>query len=182
MPGVGKSFVADRFAHDHAGRFPGGHIRLVLDPKNPGAPETLLNELADRLKIPGGSDLVDRVRERLRRPRTLLHLENVDSPKAEITAGRLLQGLHGGAVIVTGRLHDLGLAFGWRQVRIGTFDEETALSQLRGELGWSPAESEDTDHRELVRSLGYLPLAVHLAAGHLRSGRSVTGFLRKLRQ
>jgi serine/threonine protein kinase/tetratricopeptide (TPR) repeat protein len=182
MPGVGKSFVADRFAHDHAGRFPGGYIRLVLDPKNPGSPETLLNEMADRLKVPGGPDLVDRVRKRLCWPRTLLHLENVDSPNAEITAGLLLQRLHGGAAIVTGRLHDLGLAFGWRQIRIGTFDEETALSQLWSELGWGPAEPEDANYRELVRSLGSLPLAVHLAAGHLRSGRSVTGFLRMLRQ
>jgi tetratricopeptide (TPR) repeat protein/predicted Ser/Thr protein kinase len=182
MPGVGKSFVADRFAHDHADRFPGGYIRLVLDPKDPGTPETLLNELADRLKVPGGADLADRVGERLRRPRTMLHLENVDSPSAEIAAGRLLQAVHGAFAIVTGRLHDLGLAFGWRQVRLGTFDEETALSQLRGELGWTPADSEEADHRELVRSLGYLPLAVHLAAGHLRSGRSATGFLRMLRQ
>lgn len=182
MPGVGKSFVADRFAHEHAGRFPGGHLRLVLDPKDPGTPETLLNELADRLKLPGGSDLADRVGERLRRPRTLLHLENVDSPNAEVTAGRLLQNLPGATAIVTGRLHDLGLAFGWRQVRLGTFDEETAMSLLRGELGWAPAETESSDHRELVRSLGYLPLAVHLAAGHLRSGRSATGFLRMLRQ
>lgn len=180
MPGVGKSFVADRFAHDHADRFPGGYIRLVLDPKNPGTPETLLNELADRLKIPG-SDLVDHVRERLLRPRTLLHIENVDSPNAEVTAGRLLQGLHGVCAIATGRLHDLGLALGWRQVRIGVFDEETALGQLQGELGWTPAESEEANYRELVRDLGYLPLAVHLAAGHLRSGRSVTGFLRMLR-
>lgn len=181
MPGVGKSFIADRFAHDHAGQFPGGYIRLVLDPKNPGTPETLLNELAGRLKIPG-SDLVDRVRERLRWPRTLLHVENVDSPNAEVTAGSLLQGLQGGSAIVTGRLHDLGLALGWRQVRIGVFDEETALSQLQGELGWAPAESEESNYRELVRSLGHLPLALHLAAGHLRSGRSVTGFLRMLRQ
>jgi len=181
MPGIGKSFVADRFAHDHSGRFPGGYIRVVLDPKNPGTPETLLNELADRLKIPG-SDLVDAVREKLCRPRALLHIENVDSPNAEVTAGRLLQSLQGVTSIATGRLHDLGLAFGWRQVRMGTFDEETALSQLRGELGWIPAEAEEADYRELVRSLGYLPLAVHLAAGHLRSGRSVTGFLRMLRQ
>lgn len=182
MPGVGKSFLADRFAHDHAGEFPGGYLRFVIDPKTPGTPEMVLNELADRLKIPGGSDLTDRVRQRLCWLRTLLHLENVDSPNAEVTAGRLLQELPGATVVVTGRLHDLGLAFGWHQIRIGVWDEETALAQLRGELGWTPAESENTGYRELVRSLGYLPLAVHLAAGHLRSGRSVTGFLRMLRQ
>ncbi|HKV10991.1 MAG TPA: protein kinase [Thermoanaerobaculia bacterium] len=182
MPGVGKSFLTDRFAHEYADRFPGGYLRFVIDPKKPETPETVLNELADRLKIPGGSDLMERVRQRLCWPRTLLHLENVDSPNAEVTVGRLLQELPGAAVIVTGRLHDLGLAFGWHPIRIGVWDEETALAQLRGELGWAPAESENAGYRELVRSLGYLPLAVHLAAGHLRSGRSVTGFLRMLRQ
>lgn len=185
MAGVGKSYLADRFALDRtggpAGRFPGGCIRLVLDPKVPAAPSALLVELADRLAAVGDG-LAERVRDRLRRPRTLLLIENVDSPAAELAAGRLLRELPGCAALVTGRLHGLGLALGWHQVRMSPFDEETALSQLWGELGWKPSPEEEVSHRELVRSLGFLPLAVHLAAGHLRSGRSATGFLRMLRQ
>ncbi len=34
----------------------------------------------------------------------------------------------------------------------------------------------------LVRALGSLPLALHLAAGYLRSGHSVDSFLAKLRE
>jgi len=54
---------------------------------------------------------------------------------AEVAAGRLLRELQGATALVTGRLHDLGLAFGWRQIRVTTLDEETALRQLWNELG-----------------------------------------------
>ena len=181
MPGVGKSFLADRFALDYAESFSGGYLRIVLDPKSPAPSETLLEELADRFQVQGGTESVQWVRERLRCPRTLLHIENVDSPLAEISAGRLLQRFPGVTAIVTGRLQDLGLALGWHQIRLAPFDEGTALQQLWGELGWEPAIAEKDDHHELVRNLGYLPLALHLAAGHLRSGRSAPGFLRALR-
>jgi hypothetical protein len=182
MPGVGKSFLADRFALRHAHRFPGGYLRLVLDPKFPTDPKLLLEELADRLGIVGGAGWEERTRERLCASQTLLHVENIDSLSAEVAAGRLLRELLGTTALVTGRLHDLGLAFGWRQIRVTTLDEETALRQLWNELGWQPAAEDDETYRELVRNLGYLPLALHLAAGHLRSGRSVTGFLRLLRK
>lgn len=181
MPGVGKSFLADRFALDHADAFPGGYLRIVLDPKSPAPCETLLEELADRLQIQGGAGRVQWIRERLHQPRSLLHIENVDSPAAEVAAGHLLQQLQGATAIVTGRLQDLGLALGWHQIRLAPFDEGTALQQLWGELGWQPSVAEKDGHHELVRTLGYLPLALHLAAGHLRSGRSAPGFLRALR-
>jgi len=166
---------------DHADAFPGGYLRIVLDPKSAAPCETLLEELADRLQIQGGAESVQWMRERLRQPRTLLHIENVDSPLAEIAAGLLLQQLPGATAIVTGRVQDLGLALGWHQIRLAPFDEGTALQQLWGELGWEPAVAEKADHHELVRHLGCLPLALHLAAGHLRSGRSAAGFLRALR-
>jgi serine/threonine protein kinase/tetratricopeptide (TPR) repeat protein len=182
MPGVGKSFLADRFALLYSTCFPGGYLRLILDPKSPAHLRTLLRELADRLGVPGGARLAERIGESLCLPRVLLHVENVDSLAAEVTAGHLLRDLHGVTALVTGRLHDLGLAFGWRRLRVTTLDEETALRQLWSELGWQPATAEEGIYRELVRDLGHLPLALHLASGHLRSGRSVTGFLRLLRK
>jgi serine/threonine protein kinase len=175
MPGVGKSFLADRFAVESSGSFGGGYLRIVLDPKSPASPEALLGELADRLDIAGGDEIANRVRERLCYPRTLLHIENVDSPAAEVAAGRLLLQLPGTTVIVTGRLQDLGRALGWHPIPLAPFDEGTALRQLWGELGWQPAMPEESAHRELVQILGYLPLALHLAAGHLRSTAPARG-------
>lgn len=182
MPGVGKSYLADRFASEFSAAFQGGIFRLVFDPKKPARAEDLLRDLADRLDIPGGGpDLAEAVRERLLRPRTLLHVENVDSPAFELEATRFLRQLSGCATLVTGRVWDLGRGAGWRQVRIEPFDEDLALQQLWKEIGRAPSRDEEREYRELLRALGGLPLAVHLAAGYLRAGRTAKGFLQHLR-
>jgi tetratricopeptide (TPR) repeat protein len=66
----------------------------------------------------------------------------------------------------------------WQALPIRPFDETAALEQLRQEL-----ETKTTaEHARLARALGYLPLALHLAAGHLRAGRRVDGFLKLLKR
>ncbi len=183
MAGVGKSYLADRFALLHRERFPGGVWRLVLEGGgDPPAPAKLLSELADRLKVAtGGDGVAGRVRERLLQPRSLLHVENVDrEPLAEVAAG-LVALLPGCAVLVTGRYQGLGATAGWEQVALRPFDEATALAQLGKELGPETIRHTDEEKRQLVRAVGHLPLAVHLAAGHLREGFSVSVFLARLR-
>ncbi len=182
MPGVGKSYLADRFAHENAGRFPGGYVRLVVDPQAPAAVQSLRQELADRLELRAGeAELEATLRERLLQPRTLVHVENVDSPAAEREVIRLLRGLRGCALVITGRLQDLGWEEGWRPLRIAPFPEETALEQLWTELEREPATpQEGQEHRNLVAALGALPLAIHLAAGYLRHGGTAAGLLGKL--
>ncbi|HWM93107.1 MAG TPA: metallophosphoesterase [Thermoanaerobaculia bacterium] len=183
MPGVGKSYLADRFATENEAAFPGGYVRLVLDPQKPAETDALRQELTDKLKLRGtGPEVVPLLRERLRHPRTLLHVENVDSPAAERGVVRLLRDLQGCAVIVTGRVHDLGWDEGWNKIPLEPFREALALDQLWTELKRRPATSrEDREHRDLVVALGYLPLAIHLAAGYLRNEGSAPGFLRKLK-
>jgi tetratricopeptide (TPR) repeat protein/predicted phosphodiesterase len=183
MPGVGKTYLADRFAHEHRNHFPGGMVRLVLDPQSPATVATLLDELRDQLGLPAmGSGIAPVVRERLLQTRTLLHIENVDSEAAAGVAVELTGQLTGCPVLVTGRVRDLGLTAGWRQVVVEPFDEATALEQLRCELGQEPEIIDEQEQRTLVRALGSLPLAIHLAAGHLRGGRSVAGFLQRLHE
>jgi hypothetical protein len=41
MPGVGKSYLADRFAYVHGDRFPGGYVKLSLNPGFSGTTEVL---------------------------------------------------------------------------------------------------------------------------------------------
>ena len=53
------------------------------------------------------------------------------------------------------------------------------MQQLRAELGVDP--SGQPNWPALAAALGYLPLALHLAAGHLRAGRTADGFLQRLR-
>ena len=179
MPGVGKSYLADRFYHLHTSHFPGGYQRLVLDPAGPDPTEdSLLGELADRLKLQPPDPV--QVRGRLLHPRTLLHIENVDSkPLAQATVG-LVAKLLSCPIVVTGRYQGLGISAGWGRVEVRPLSDDDALDQLRQEIGGEAREGEDA-YRRLVRELGFLPLAIHLAAGHLWAGRTVDGFLGRLR-
>lgn len=137
----------------------------------------LLDKLADRLKLQPDPILI---RERLLHPRTLLHVENVDSkPLAQVTAG-LAAKLLSCSIVVTGRYQGLGIDAGWGRVEVRPLSEDDALDQLKQELGDEVREKEDA-YRRLVRDLGFLPLAIHLATGHLRAGRTVDGFLERLR-
>ena len=178
MPGVGKSYLVDRFYHEHASDFPGGYFRLTLNPHERLTTDVLLARLLDQLELTRSSNPAAQISDRLRTPRALLHIENVDSQTVAETTAQLVAGLPGCSIAVSGRFQRLGVTAGWRQLRIAPFDAHTALQQLAQELGTTTVP----EHVRLVRTLGYLPLAVHLAAGHLRAGRSVAGFLTLLRQ
>jgi len=177
MAGVGKSYLVDRFYALHKAAFPGGYLRLALDPRQPWEAEELLRRLRDLLQLPADADLS----ARLQQPLTLVHIENADSWEAARAVAQAIQCLAACPVAVSGRFQHLGESAGWSRIPLQPFEENAALDQLGQELELgAPAAAKD--YGELVRVLGYLPLAIHLAAGHLRAGRSVAGFLSLLRQ
>lgn len=183
MAGVGKSYLVGHFAREHAERFPGGFHRLVLQPGLPQGPEALLREMADRLGLsvgPGG--LRTAVRERLRMSSTLLVIDNVDGPVEALAAAEVVRQLAGCAVVVSGRLQGLGETAGWTVLPLRPLEAALALGQLSKEYR-APRDSAETEvFAHLVRELGHLPLAIHLAAGYLRRGHTVDGFLTQLRR
>ncbi|AKJ04477.1 tetratricopeptide repeat protein [Archangium gephyra] len=182
MPGVGKSYLVDRFATLHGDRFPGGYVRLVLEAGAHQGADALLQALADRLDLGAGTGgLLSAIRDRLLKPPTLLCIDNVDEPRSAASVVELLRGLRGCAVIVAGRLQGMGVAAGWAMVRLRPFDEASALEQLATEY-LPQDEAEAAGFPRLVRELGFLPLAIHLAAGYLRKGHTVNGFLDHLRR
>jgi tetratricopeptide (TPR) repeat protein len=146
--------------------------------------EVLRRELADKLRVRGaGPELGASLSARLGRLRTLLHIENVDSPIAQRGVARFLRELPHCTAIVTGRVHNLGWDEGWDRIPIQPFEEALALNQLWAELENEPvAPNEEQEHRDLVVALGYLPLAIRLAAGYLLNGGSAPELLRKLRE
>ena len=191
MPGVGKSYLADRFAAEQGPRFPGGTFRLSLDPDDLAAADvaaaarpadltaarsvppltaTLLGRLADVLRVPLHTpDAAERFGDRLRD--ALLHVENVDTQAAAEAVVALAAVLRGCPLIVTGRYQGLGHTDAdWKCIQVAPFDEPTALAQLSAELGPARVAAECVAFRRLSALLGYLPLALHLAAGHLRDG------------
>ncbi len=184
MPGVGKSYLAERFIYLYQDRFPGGVLHLVLDAESvPETAESLLGELADRLRLsPRPEGLAERVRNRLLFPRSLLHVENVDAEPLARAVARLIGLLGSCPVLLSGRYQALGETVGWVQVPVRPFDETMALSQLAEEFGDGARREEKPVYQQLVRAVGFLPLAVHLAAGYIKAGHSVEGFLTQLRQ
>lgn len=178
IPGVGKSFLVDRFFDLHQARFPGGYLRLVLDLfESPSARDLALG-LLDRLELTvGGADPLALLRERLRSPATLVNIDNVDTREQAGPVLELVESLGNCAVVVSGRLAKLGARAGWEQLPLAAFDADTAVQQLSEEVGMAAGG----ELERLVRALGCLPLTVHLAAGHLRAGRNPLAFLEFLR-
>ena len=182
MPGVGKSHLVEHFAGQHAAAFPGGYLRLVLEPDDTRTAEALRDTLRDALALTAPApDPRQPLAERLRAPRTLVHVENADSPALAATVARLAQHLPGCPLVITGRHRDLGRAAGWARIEVAPFAERAALEQLDAELRPASDPAERDARRTLVHALGGLPLALHLAAGYLAAGHSVERFLEKLR-
>ena len=186
LPGVGKSYLADRFFYENQALFPGGYARIVIDPRSLVPVEILIEDLAKTLELPPSPGLLRRVRRRLLVPRTLLHIENADSEEAEARAASFLRQLSGPiTAVVTGRRADLGEHWGWHRIVLRPFDDDlgqTSRNLLRKELASRWQEDRRDEYDRLAAALGHLPLALHLAAGYLRRGLAVDQFLRRLSQ
>lgn len=181
--GVGKSTLARQFFYQHSDRFPGGLLQLTLSigDTGPADPQALCQRLADQIGLqPAGLPLDEALRIRLRKPRSLLLLEGVDSEAAARVVvdfvGRFLEC----PVVITARLTSLGRSQGWLQIPMGPLAEEDALALLSAGLPGNAFLEEEK--RELVSVLGYSPLAIRLAAGQLRHGQTPSGFLHLLKQ
>ncbi len=182
MAGVGKSWLADHFFATHRQHFPGGYQRLVLNAENPSSADLLLADLTERLQIAVPKQALPRhLQARLQQPRTLVHLENVDSDAAATVAAQFCQVLPGCAVVLSGRLDNFGASQHWQQVSLKPFLRADARAQLLAELAWiNDTVIAEDDANKLVQVLGGLPLAIHLAAGYLAAGYSVDEFLHEL--
>lgn len=180
LGGMGKSTLAEQFFRQHSDQFPGGLLRLTLpgDGKVPVRAIDLCGQLADQIGMQSdGLPLTEVLQIRLRQPRSLLIIENVDS-EATATAVAELAGMFPDcSILITGRLSGLGVSQDWPQLQLASLTESEALELLTAEQHEAHDRRPTEDRRELVRALGFLPLAIQLAAGHLRSGRSAAGFL-----
>ena len=182
MPGVGKSYLAEHFAALHRAQFPGGVVRLALAEHDGRDGDALYQALCAQLEVrTGGGD--NPLRRRLLAPLTLLIIENVDDAARAAAVLALTYLLPHCRILITGRYLQVGEAQGWTPILVRPFTPNDAYWQFSEEFRAAVDEEEAREFHKLLATLGHLPLAIHIAAGHLRlPGRTCAGFLRELRR
>ncbi len=166
MAGIGKTALAVYWAHQVAGRFPGGQLFVSLPGSGPsaagGAPGEALSGLLAVLGVPGGlipADMTARealMRSRVAGRRMLIVLDNVRD------AGQvrpLLPAAPGCLLLVTSRnrLAGLAAAGGARLIPLDVLPGWEALDLLTRKLGTGRAMAEPAAVRELAELCGRLP-------------------------
>jgi tetratricopeptide (TPR) repeat protein/transcriptional regulator with XRE-family HTH domain len=171
-PGVGKTALALRLAHQVKDRFPDGQLYVDLHGYSPDGqpsrPDVVLEEFLVALgtsasAIPTStSQRAALYRSLLDGSRVLLVLDNArDSRQVE----QLLPGSAGCGVIVTSRMRLSGLPMRQDQrTTLGPLSEHESVALLRTVIGSDRADDEPEATAGLARRCGHLPLALRIAA------------------
>jgi DNA-binding SARP family transcriptional activator/tetratricopeptide (TPR) repeat protein len=166
--GVGKTALAVHWAHQHAGRFPGGQLYVNLrgfGPADPLRPAEALRIFLDALAVPAAqipATLDGRqsvYRSRLAGTKTLIVLDNAGDPDQ---VRPLLPGAPGCLVVVTSRNQLTGLiaADGAQSIVLDVLTSGEAHHVLARRLGPDRVSAEPAAAAELARLCARLPLAL----------------------
>ncbi|WP_410669796.1 AfsR/SARP family transcriptional regulator [Amycolatopsis sp. cmx-4-68] len=171
MGGIGKTTLAVHFAHEIAGRFPGGQVYLNLRGYGPGEPvepsaalEAMLTALGVPCEqIPG--DLDGRAaswRTHSAGRRLLVLLDNANRTEQ---VRPLLPG-PGCLVVITSRwqLRALVATHGARRIALEELGEEDAVELLASTIGVERVARDPAAAERFVRYCGGLPLAIRILA------------------
>ena len=170
-PGVGKTALAIRLAHDLAPGYPDGQLVATLGggSRTAADPAAVLAELLDRLGagVPGATDpdrLAAHWRSTLADRRVLVLLDDArDVPQVR----PLLPGSAGCLTLITSRSPLAGLA-GSATYELGVLTTADAIALLRETGGGDRVDAEPEAAAEVVAACGALPLAVAIAGARLR--------------
>jgi hypothetical protein len=179
MPGVGKTALALRVAHEHKNRYPDGQFFLDLHGHTPGmtpvSPEAALSELLHQAGVPdraipaGEAARQARWRARAASRRALVVLDNAldvaqVQPLLPMSAGCL--------TLVTSRDQLSGLP-GGLPLALDVLPVEEAVALFRRLVGANRCP-EDQQVAQLVELIGCLPLAIEMVAGRMRNDPTLT--------
>lgn len=174
--GTGKTTLAVHAAHQVSGHFPDGQLFADLrghSADEPIGPEQLLGQFLRSLGSPPEAvplrldEQIAAYRALLAGRRTLVVLDNAGG---EDQVRALLPGTPGCAVIVTSRYELAGLNSDpdVDRVRLGTLSTVEAWNLLGQALDADRLTGSEAATTQLIDCCGHLPLALRLAAAHLR--------------
>ncbi|MGZ3145989.1 BTAD domain-containing putative transcriptional regulator [Lentzea chajnantorensis] len=170
-PGVGKSTLAVRVAHEVAAHFPDGQLYVDLGgtAERPRDPADVLTELLHALGVTGAG-LPSReagraalFRSKLAGRRVLVVLDDAASVRQ---VQPLLPGAAGCGVLFTSRRR-LSELPGARQVELLPFAPAEAAELLTGIAGRDRVEAEPDEAAAITAACGHLPLAIRVAGARL---------------
>jgi DNA-binding SARP family transcriptional activator len=192
MPGIGKTTLAVRWAHEVAERYPDGQLHLNLrgfDPLGaPLSPEAALRVLLPALgvpehRLPRGQDaLAGLYRTVLSGRRTLLLLDDVLETE-QVRA--LLPASPGCLTVITSRRGLPGLvAAGAKPLRLDLPSTGDALALLTRHLGRRRPATDPATAEDIVALCGRLPLALAVVAARAatRPGSPLAAVAAELRR
>lgn len=170
--GIGKTWLALHWAHEHAHEFPDGHLFVDLRGHGPTGdpvdPLTVLRGFLDALGVQdlrgGLAEHAALYRSHVADRRMLIVLDNAASADQ---VAPLLPGSSSCTVLITSRTTPTALLHrhGVRQVRLDVLGDDEAYGLLARRIGdWRLAAEADVV-RELIRLCGGYPLALAIVAG-----------------
>ncbi|GGR51352.1 AfsR/SARP family transcriptional regulator [Streptomyces netropsis] len=173
LPGVGKTALATRLAHDLRDAFPDGRLFVHLDgARGPQrAPGAVLADLLVSLGV-AGSSIPEATVDRAAMFRSLLSGRRVlvllDDARDEAQIRPLLPGTPGSAALVTSRTRMAGLT-GAQLIDVAPFNDEESQDLLRRIVGSPRLAAEPEATERVLASCAGLPLALRVTAARLAS-------------
>jgi DNA-binding SARP family transcriptional activator/Tfp pilus assembly protein PilF len=172
--GIGKTWLALRWAHEHLGRFPDGQLFVDLRGFSPDG-QPMPGEVAvrgfldafgvDPTQIPLEAPVqAARYRSLVADKRLLIVLDNAADASQ---VAPLLPSSSGVTVLVTSRnqLPGLVTAYGARHIPVGVLSDRDARALLTARLGAARVAAEPAAVEELLACCGGYPLALSIVAG-----------------
>jgi tetratricopeptide (TPR) repeat protein len=166
MGGIGKTSLAVHLAHRLRTQFKDGVLWARIDVSDP---MTILNSFArsygmDLTYLQDQSSRASALRSLLSKKETLVILDNAETlEQIEF----FIPGTGQSVVIVTTRLKDLTPLANSFQMQLEAFSSVEAVTLLGRLIGGGRVEREQESTEMLLQTLGYLPLAINLAASML---------------
>lgn len=187
IPGVGKTTAACELAYRIGGQFPGGIYWLGARATATLSTDAKAVWKQQKTGTPLPSDkqeneVFDDVRRYCENQTCLIIFDALDSEEVVAAVMQLMPRTGLSRVIITTRTEKLDLPIRSKPFQLPELDLASATEVLMSKRGFQKGDSQQTVN-EICRELGFLPLALQLAARYLNKGSlQLSDYLVRLRE